>query len=189
MLPFVHARRRRLSTRKTRSACRYRNGGFRGRAGSLHLRDRDGRDGHELLLPRKHQNGFPNSYARSRARGGGDAGRRLAPTRRTGPGPVRGRARPRATPFYSYPNLIQQQNITCAVVPNHPRHRRERRRRALTSPRPRASQHRPLRARRPSEPGATPFARNRPRRAAPRAASATRASRPRLMVKRTSSRP
>ena len=33
MLPFVHARRRRLSTRKTRSACRYGNGGFRGRAG------------------------------------------------------------------------------------------------------------------------------------------------------------
>ena len=33
MLPFVHARRRRLSTRKTRSACRYRNGGFHGRAG------------------------------------------------------------------------------------------------------------------------------------------------------------
>ena len=38
VLPFVHARRRRLSTRKTRSACRYRNGGFRGRAGG---RERD----------------------------------------------------------------------------------------------------------------------------------------------------
>ena len=38
MLPFVHARRWRLSTRKTRSACRYRNGGFRGRAGG---RERD----------------------------------------------------------------------------------------------------------------------------------------------------
>ena len=44
-----------------------------------------------------HQNGFPSAYARSRARGGGDAGRRLAPTRRTGPGPVRGRARPRVS--------------------------------------------------------------------------------------------
>ena len=51
----------------------------------------------ELLLLGTHQNGFPSAYTRSRARGGGDAGRRLAPTRWTGRGPVRGRARPRVS--------------------------------------------------------------------------------------------
>ena len=148
----------------------------------------------ELLLLGTHQNGFPNSYARSRARGGGDAGRRLAPTRRTGPGPVRGRARPRVsgghrdntnTPFL-YNNKTSRApscRITHAIDVNAVAAK------PLTSPRPRASRRRPSRARRRRPPGTKPAARNTRRPAAPRAVSATRASRRRPMVKRTSSRP